>query len=45
MLKKIPSQSDMTKLLEQPLFEVWQELCSAINDKYNIERLSTIYKQ
>lgn len=45
MLKKIPSQSAMTKLLEQPLFEVWQELCSAINDKYNIERLSTIYKQ
>ena len=30
MLENIPSQSTMTELLGQSLFEVWQELCSAI---------------
>ena len=32
----------MTELLEQPLFEVWQELCSAIDEKYDIVRLWNI---
>lgn len=27
-----PTQSTMTELLGQPLFEVWQELCSAIKN-------------
>lgn len=39
MLENIPSQSTMTELLGQPLFEVWQELCSAIDDKYEMERV------
>lgn len=39
MLEKIPSQSTMTELLGQPLFEVWQGLCSAIDEKYEMERL------
>ena len=39
MLEKIPSQSTMTELLGQSLFEVWQELCSAIDEKYDMERL------
>ena len=39
MLENIPSQSTMTELLGQPLFEVWQELCSAIDEKYEMERL------
>ena len=29
----------MTDLLGQPLYEVWQALCSAIDEKYDMERL------
>lgn len=39
MLENMPSQSTMSELLGQPLFEVWQELCSAIDDKYEMERV------
>ena len=39
MLENIPTQSTMIELLGQPLFEVWQELCSAIDEKYDMERL------
>lgn len=39
MLENIPSQSTMIELLGQSLFEVWQELCSAIDEKYEMERL------
>ena len=39
MLENIPSQSTMTELLGQSLFEVWQALCSAIDEKYDMERL------
>ena len=39
MSEKIPSQSTMTDLLGQPLFEVWQKLCSVIDKKYEMERL------
>ena len=39
MLENISSQSTMTELLGQSLFEVWQELCSAIDEKYEMERL------
>ena len=38
-LENIPSRSAMIELLGQPLFEVWQELCSAIDAKYDMERL------
>ncbi len=38
MLENIPTQSTMTELLGQSLFEVWQELCSAIDEKYEMER-------
>ena len=31
MLENTPTQSTMTELLGQPLFAVWQELCSAID--------------
>ena len=37
-MKIYPTQSTMTELLGQPLFEVWQELCSAIDEKYDMER-------
>lgn len=39
MLENIPSQSTMTELLGQSLFKVWRELCSAIDEKYEMERL------
>ena len=39
MLENIPTQSTMIELLGQPLFEVWQELCSVIDEKYDMERL------
>jgi hypothetical protein len=39
MLEKKPSQSIMTELLGQSLYEVWQALCTAINKKYDMEQL------
>lgn len=39
MLKNIPSQSIMTDLLGESLYEVWQALCSAIDEKYDMEQL------
>ena len=39
MLENIPSQSIMTELLGQSLYEVWQTLCSVIDEKYDMERL------
>lgn len=39
MLGNAPSQSAMTELLGQSLFEVWQALCSAIDKEYQTERV------
>ena len=39
MLENVPSQSTMKDLLGQSLFEVWQGLCSVIEEKYEMERL------
>lgn len=39
MLENIPNSSIMTELLGQSLFEVWQELCLTIDEKYEMERL------
>ena len=39
MLENLPSQKTMTELLGQSLFEIWQRLCLAIDEKYNIERI------
>ena len=38
MLENIPTQSTMVELLGQSLFEVWQRLCSAIEEKYDMQR-------
>ena len=35
----------MTDLLGQPLFEVWQKLCSVIDKKYEMERFKKVYQQ
>ena len=45
MSEKIPSQSTMTDLLGQPLFEVWQKLCVVIDEKYEMERFKKVYQQ
>ncbi len=39
MLENIPSQSTMTELLGKSLFDVWQELCSTIDEKYEMDRI------
>ena len=39
MLDKIPSQSTMTELLGQSLADVWQALCLAIDQKYDMENV------
>lgn len=39
MLEKIPSRSTITELLGQSLSEVWQAFCSAIDEKYDMERV------
>ena len=39
MLETIPSPSAITELLGQSLFDVWQALCSAIDEKYEMDRL------
>ena len=38
MLEKIPSPAAMTELLGASLFEVWQQLCAAIDEKYDMEQ-------
>ena len=37
MLENIPSESIMTELLGQSLFETWQKLCTAIDEKYEMK--------
>ena len=39
MLESIPSQSAMEELLGRDLFGVWRELCAAIDERYDMERV------
>lgn len=39
MLDKIPGKEEMTALVGQTLYEVWQQLCAVIDEKYEMERL------
>ena len=39
MLENVPTQSALTELLGRSLFEVWQELCAAVDEKYDMEKL------
>ena len=39
MLEHAPSPAVLAELLGPPLFEVWQALCRAIDEKYEMERL------
>ena len=39
MLEHAPSPAVLAELLGPPLYEVWQALCRAIDEKYEMERL------
>ncbi len=39
MPENIPSSSTMIELIRGSLFEVWQKLCSTIEDKYEMEQI------
>lgn len=39
MLEKIPSGEEMAELLGPKLYEVWVELCAAIDEKYEMEQI------
>lgn len=39
MLNKIPDKEEMTALIGQSLYNVWQELCATIDEKYDMECL------
>ena len=39
MLDKIPNAEEMTALVGQSLYSVWNELCALIDEKYEMESL------
>ena len=39
MLDKIPGTEEMTALVGENLYDVWQKLCAAIEEKYDMECL------
>lgn len=44
MMEKAPTQEMMLGLLGQSLFEVWEELCSTIEEKYDMEKSWNVRK-
>ena len=39
MLDKIPDMKEMVTLIGQPLYDVWQKLCAAIDEKFDMDYL------
>jgi hypothetical protein len=39
MLDNIPNAEEMTSLIGQSLYDVWQKLCTLIDEKYEMEQL------
>lgn len=39
MLDKIPNEEEMKNLVGQSLYDVWNKLCTLIDEKYEMERL------
>ena len=39
MLDKIPNAEEMKNLVGQSLYDVWNKLCTLIDEKYEMERL------
>lgn len=38
MLIEMPTQDEMKNLIGKSLFDIWQKLCAAIEEKYDMER-------
>ena len=38
MINIIPDENDMIALIGQSLYDVWQRLCAAIDEKYDMDR-------
>ena len=38
MLEHTPTDQELTALVGEPLFEVWAALCSAIDERYDMNR-------
>ncbi len=39
MLDTIPAAGQMAALLGEPLYEIWNQLCALIDEKYDMDRL------
>ena len=39
MLDRIPDREEMTALVGESLYNVWDKLCASIDEKYDMERL------
>ena len=39
MLDAIPAAGQMAALLGEPLYEIWNQLCALIDEKYDMDRL------
>lgn len=39
MINIIPDENDMLALIGQSLYDVWQKLCAAIDEKYDMDRI------
>ena len=39
MLDRIPDEEEMTALLGTSLYDVWNQLCACIDEKYDMDRL------
>lgn len=39
MLDKIPNEQEMTSLVGDALYDVWNKLCALIDEKYDMDRL------
>ena len=39
MIDKIPTSTELSARLGQPLYDVWESLCSLIEEKYDMDRL------
>ncbi len=39
MINIIPDENDMIALIGQSLYDVWQKLCAAIDEKYDMDRI------
>lgn len=39
MLESIPTDEEMIALIGKPLYDIWKELCKAIDKRYDMERI------